>query len=212
MPSPRLSLLRPRLRRALRRRRRALALLAVLAAAMTVLPAFLPPHAESVRVVVAARDLEAGALLGTGDLTTTDVAAALAPAGGVRDPSAAVGHRLASALPRGMALTATQLRASDDPGLAPGRAVVAVPVDQALVPYLTAGSAVRVVTAAPDQPEARIVPGTVVDPGESAGQTAGSLRPGGGGTPVAVIAVPTADVATIAYATREGWVEIVRVH
>lgn len=177
--------------------------------ALALLPSFAPAATTTVPVVVAARDLPAGTLLGAEDLTTADVPSALVPAGALGDPRAVQGHRIATALGAGAAVPSTALRSPDDPGTSPGRAVIAAPADRALVPYLTAGTAVEVVVPDAGSAEPRRIRAVVAQADDSAGHAnpgmSGTESSGGAGAVVLLSVEPT-DVPDIAYATREGWV------
>lgn len=183
-----------------------LTLLLLLAVAALVLPAFAPASSHTVPVVTAARDLPAGHVLGPGDLEVADVAAELAPDAALAEPASAQGRRLTTAVPAGAAVAASSLRDADDPGTPAGLDVIAVPVDTSLVPYLTAGSRVRVLASTADPGVTRSLSATVVEDAEAEG----SIAPGGdpGGTTTALLAVEPADSAEVAQATREGWVVV----
>jgi len=172
-------------RAALSRHRRLLAALFAAASAALALTAT-RPHPRGVRVLVAARDLTAGTVLGRGDVAVRVLPAGAVPAGMVRT---ATGRALSSPVRRGEPLTDVRLRRGgllepDDP------AAVAVPVrlaDAAAVRLLHGGDHVDVLAARADAP----LPARTVAPG------------------VPVIAVPKPDPSTdegaliVVQATRE---------
>ncbi|MGI5325978.1 SAF domain-containing protein [Actinomadura nitritigenes] len=89
------------------RLRRPLAALSAAAAAGLALTALRPGPAPSVRVLGAARDLPAGATLGTSDLRALDLPPPAVPAGALR--SGAAGRVLAGPVRRGEPLTDARL-------------------------------------------------------------------------------------------------------
>jgi Flp pilus assembly protein CpaB len=147
------------MRAALSRHRRLLAAVFAAAAAALALTAT-RPHPEGVRVMVAARDLSAGAVLGGGDVTVRVLPADAVPAGAVRR---ATGRTLSAPVRRGEPLTDVRLRSgglleSADP------AAVAVPVrlaDAAAARLLHRGDHVDVLAARADAP----LPARTVAPG-----------------------------------------------
>ncbi len=112
-----------------------------------------PPGAA---VVVAARDLAAGAELGADDVETIRLAPSVVPDGALSAERAAGGRSLVSAVRRGEPLT--DLRLVGTPALdLLGAGHVAAPVriaDPATVRLLRAGDVVDVLAAAGDQPAA----------------------------------------------------------
>ena len=106
-----------------------------------------PPPPDVTPVVVAARDLTAGAVLGSSDLQTVGYLAGTVPDGVVTDP---VGRSLTGPVRRGEPLTTTRLV---EPGLlADHPDLVAVPVripDATAVSLLRVGDRVDLVAADP---------------------------------------------------------------
>jgi Flp pilus assembly protein CpaB len=138
------------MRAALSRHRRLLAAVFAAAAAAFALSAA-RPHAEGVRVLVAARDLAGGAVLGPRDVTVRILPAGTVPAGVVHR---AAGQALSGPVRRGEPLTDARLRSG---GLLDDRdpAAVAVPVrlaDAAVVRLLHIGDRVDVLAARSDGP------------------------------------------------------------
>lgn len=116
------------LRRALARRRR---LWAAFASALLILAAahiFLPLALPGTSVLVASRALESGRVLSAEDVTVVRIRGDAAPKGAVQKLSDLPGGRLRTAVPEGLALTA-ELFAPDSARLAPGRALVSIPVN-----------------------------------------------------------------------------------
>ena len=115
-----------------------------------ILLALWPKETPTVQVVVAARDLGAGALLTAADLTTITIQADQAPVDAVSDPSPLVGQSLAVVRFQGEAVTARHL----------GPAVIVQPYeravsllvkqDQGLAGILRPGMHVGVVATLPD--------------------------------------------------------------
>lgn len=135
-----------------RHRRPAAALLAAVAAASGLAAA--RPHPAGARVLVAARDLTGGAVLGPHDVVERVLPARAVPAGAVR---AAVGRVLSGPVRRGEPLTDVRLSGSGVPLRIRDPAAVAVPVrlaDAAVARLLHAGDRVDVLAARADGPPA----------------------------------------------------------
>lgn len=94
-------------RRALRRHRRKLAVLATLAAVLAGLTALAPPQPTTVEVVTAARFLTGGTTITADDLDITALPPDAVPDGAWTDPTAVIGQRLAGPVPAGQVLTPT---------------------------------------------------------------------------------------------------------
>jgi pilus assembly protein CpaB len=136
------------MRAALSRHRRLLAALFAAAAAACGLAAA-RPHAQGARVLVAARDLAGGAVLGRSDVTVRRLPVQAVPAGAVRR---ATGRVLSGPMRRGEPLTDARLR-SGGPLSAHDPAAVAVPVrlaDAEVVRLLHTGDRVDVLAARAD--------------------------------------------------------------
>lgn len=114
----RLAPTRTAVRRRLLRHRRLLAALLVAGAVVTGLRALAPPAPASSPVLVAARDLPAGQVLGRGDLATAHVPPGARPSGAVAPGAVPLGRALAAPLRRGEPLTDVRLVG---PGLAAGQ-------------------------------------------------------------------------------------------
>ncbi|HEY0500175.1 MAG TPA: SAF domain-containing protein [Kutzneria sp.] len=129
-------------------RRTAAALLAVLAVVLAA-ATLLHGRENTVPVLVAARDVPAGATLTRDDVRIRSLPAAYAPAGTITDTAAAVGRVLAGAARSGEPITDVRLVGPENTLLATGNPdAVAVPVrltDAAVADLLRPGSRVDVV-------------------------------------------------------------------
>ena len=96
-------------RRALRRHRRKLAVLATLAAVLTGLTALAPPRPETVSVVTAAKPLAGGHQVTPDDLAQTALPPQAVPDGAWTDPATVIGRTLAGPLPARQVLTPAAL-------------------------------------------------------------------------------------------------------
>ncbi len=125
-----------------------------------------PPPAPTVSVVVAARAVPAGGVLGPADLTTARVPLPARQPGAVVDTAALVGRRVGAALAPGEALTATRVvPRTVAEGLRPGHVVLHVGLaDPASADVLAAGQPVAVYPAAGGEALARDGTVLVVDP------------------------------------------------
>jgi Flp pilus assembly protein CpaB len=183
-----------RVRRAVLARRRLLAaLLAGVAVAAGVQAATAPPP-PSVGVLTAARDLPAGAVLGSDDLVTVDFAPGSVPSGATRD---AVGRTLAAPVRRGEPVTDVRLLG---PALTVGDPeLTAVPVrlpDAAMVTLLEVGDRIDLIATDPQGSGASVVatgvPVLALPPGSA--ETDGSGQPGG----LVVVGVAPTEVTGLA--------------
>jgi pilus assembly protein CpaB len=129
-------------------RRTAAALLAVLAMTMAT-ATLLHGNERATPVLVAARDVPAGAVLTGDDVRVRDLAAADAPAGALTEPGAAVGRILTGSARAGEPITDVRVVGRENTLLATGDPdAVAVPVrltDPAVADLLRPGSHVDVV-------------------------------------------------------------------
>lgn len=109
-------------------------------------------HPAQVRVIVAARDLGAGATLTVHDLTTANWPRELVPAGALAKPARLAGRRLAGPLRRREAITATRLvGAGLTAGLAPGEVAAAVLTDVAAATLVHPGDRVDILARPVDE-------------------------------------------------------------
>jgi Flp pilus assembly protein CpaB len=143
-------------RRALRRHRRKLAILATLAAVLAGLTALAPPRPDTVSVVTAERELTGGTTVQAEDLETTELPPRAVPDGAWSDPSEVVGQKLAGPVPAGQVLTpAAMLRHR-----ASGSTSVVAPLplaDDRVSALLEAGDQVDVLAADSQTGKTRVV-------------------------------------------------------
>jgi Flp pilus assembly protein CpaB len=198
-------LLRPVRRAVLARRRLLAAVLTAVAVAAGLHAATAPPPAR-VPVVVAARDLPSGTVLGAADVRRADFAPGSVPDGAVTDPA---GRTLAAPLRSGEPVTDVRLVGPSLTDGYPGLAAVPVRLpDAGMVGLLTVGDRVDLVSADPQGGAASVVAADVpvlalpADDGgaNGAGGVSGAGAGGLGGRLVVVGAEP-GDVARIADAS-----------
>lgn len=219
MPSlAQLSAAPARVRRRLLRHRRLLAFVLTAAAVVGVVHAVRPPPAPTTSLVVASRDLPAGATLGRADLTVERVPAAAVPAGAEADP---VGRVLAGGMRRGEPFTDLRLvgpalaRAVDGAGAA----LTAVPVrfgDAGMAGLLRVGDRVRLLTTDPSNGATRAVADEVevlavprADPSEEGAATSVTNATGGR---LVVVGVDDDLVTTVASAAVGGFLSFAYDH
>jgi pilus assembly protein CpaB len=125
-----------------------------------------PPPPPRVGVVTAARSLDAGSVLGAGDLATGSVRADSAPPGAITDVAEAVGRRSASGLAAGEVLTRTRLvPRTPAEGLAADQVALHVLLaDPDAVDVVAPGQRVVVFPAAGGPPLARTATVLATDP------------------------------------------------
>jgi Flp pilus assembly protein CpaB len=183
-----------RVRRAVLARRRLLAaLLTGVAVAAGVQAATAPPP-SSVGVLTAARDLPAGAVLGSNDLVTVDFTPGSVPTGAARE---AIGRTLAAPVRRGEPVTDVRLLG---PALTAGDPeLTAVPVrlpDAAMVALLEVGDRIDLIATDPQGSGASVVatgvPVLAVPPTSAEGDA--SSQPGG----LVVVGVAPTEVTGLA--------------
>ena len=188
------------LRRGLLRRRRALAALCVAAAVAAGLHATTAPPPATTTVLAAARDLPAGAAVGSGDVVPVEFTPGSVPAGAVGDP---VGRTLAAPLRRGEPVTDVRLVGEQLADAHPELATMPVRLPDAdLAALLAPGDRVDLVATDPQGSGARVVAADVLvlaTPRRDAGDPAatGDAAPG----VVVVMGVPPASVTSVADAS-----------
>ncbi|HEU5485567.1 MAG TPA: SAF domain-containing protein [Microlunatus sp.] len=165
-------------RRALRRHRRKLALLATLAAVLTGLTALAPPGPATQSVVTAARLLPAGSTITADDLARTALPDESVPDGAVADPTELIGRKVAGPVPAKQVLTASSLLRNRAAG---GRTVVApLPLaDDRVSGLLEAGDVVDVLAAETDSGKTRVVASAVRVVTAAIGETDTTSETGG---------------------------------
>lgn len=144
-------------RHRLLQRRRLIAAVLAGAAALAGLRAVAPPPPDTVDVLVARRDLPAGARLESGDLTRTAFPASLAPASPTTDDDA-VGRVLAAPIGRGEPLTGVRLVGPALAEAQDGQTVLPVRLpDAGMAALLRPGDVVDLYATDPGTGEARLV-------------------------------------------------------
>ncbi|MFC7373645.1 MULTISPECIES: SAF domain-containing protein [unclassified Brachybacterium] len=197
----------PAWRRALRRRRRTLMVLAVALLAATLVPTLLPPASQGTPVVIAGADLPAGTVLEPGHLRTVRVAAELVPDGTAQSPAEVLGQETALAVPSGTPILSGLL----DGGAAAipeGSSLLAVPVPAVLTPHLGPGSEIEVLTSSPVTAGTTATPARVVELSEDGEGEAAVLDAGSAGQAYVLVAVDRSRTAELARAIGEGAVTI----
>lgn len=156
----------PLVRRALRRRRRTLMVLALAAILAGIAPALVPPSSRGVDVVVTARSVPQGTVLAAEDLDIRTVAASIAPPHSVADPQDLIGRRVSTDLPAS-ALVAPWLLAAEPGDPPPGTITMVVAAPAALRDQLHPGTELGLVAIAADGTSADPIDATVVTVPES---------------------------------------------
>ncbi|MGP9537428.1 SAF domain-containing protein [Brachybacterium sp. AOP43-C2-M15] len=129
----------PSWRRALRRRRRLLALLALALATAAMLPSLLPPSVRGVEVVVVREPIPAGTELAPEHLRSVRVAAELVPDDAAVAPEDLLGRTTALPLTAGTPLLPGMLEGTADMAVPDGAVLMVVPVPDVLAPQLRPG-------------------------------------------------------------------------
>ncbi len=184
-------------RHQLRRRRRLIAAALTAVAALGALRTLAPPPAETVAVLVAARDLPSGSLLADDDLVPRDWPADLLPR---RAAAAPTGRVLAAPIGRGEVVTDARLVG---PGLAlaqPGETIVPVRLpDAGMGALLRAGDEVDLLATDPGTGEASVVARDVTVLATPKGVPDGPA--GGSGGALVVVGASAEEAVTIAGAS-----------
>lgn len=181
-------------RHQLRRRRRLIAAALTAVAALAALRTLAPPPAETVEVLVAARDLPSGALLADDDLVARDWPTDLVPTDAA---AVAAGRVLAAPLGRGEVVTDLRLVG---PGLAlahPGETIVPVRLpDAGMAALLRAGDVVDLMATDPGTGEAALVARDVTVLATPTGVPEGPA--GGSGGALVVVGASAEEAVTVA--------------
>lgn len=186
-----------RVRRAMLRHRRLIAALLAAAAVFCLGRVLAPPQPELTAVVVAARDLAGGAVIGADDVRTVDMPPDVVPSGAFGAERAALGASVAGPMRAGEPLTDRRvLGASLIAGYPPGTVASPVRIEDAdVVALLHPGDRIDLYAATGDQASAmRVVTNAVVVmlPRADTDSSGGAL---------VVIAVTHAEAAVIAQAS-----------
>ncbi len=203
----RLDRTRATVRRAVLRRRRLLAAVCTCVAVGAGLSATATPAAPTVAVLVAARDLPAGAVLEPEDLVRVDFRPGTPPVGAVDDPARLAGRQLAAPVAVGESITPVRLVGADLAASQPGRRAVPLRLpDPGMVGLLTVGDLIDLVATDPDggttSTIAADVPVLALPDDDQGGSTTASGLPGS----LLVVGLTPAEVAPVASATLGAFV------
>ena len=165
-------------------------------------------------MLVAAADLPAGTVLTVQDVHTVFVPASAVPPDALTSPSAASGHRMATALKLGSPLMQTSLVGTGLLTGAPaGSVAVSVrPADPAMVGLLSPGQLVDVVLGSPDGLQAAGAPTVLAEsaPILWSAEDGASAWPGSSENgAVVVLAIPPAQAAALAAASGSGQIHLI---
>ena len=197
----------PQWRRALRRRRRLLALLVSALLIASAIPQLVPLLPRSLAVVVADGDLPAGTELTAADLRQVHVAAALVPEDAASTPQDLLGQRTAVPVSDGTPLLPGLFEAAGTPEVPDGSALIAVPIQAVLVPHLQSGTEIEIIASVAGDPAPQRISAQIMEISETG--TGGTLGLGGGdGEAVALVSLAPARAADVARAMSEGWITI----
>lgn len=202
----------PLWRRALRRRRRTLTVLAaallVAALAPSALAAVLPGTADSMTVVVAASDLPAGVELDSSHVETARVASELVPSPAATSPEQLQGRRLVLDVPAGTALLPGMLEGEAGRSVPDGSFLMAIRAPAALGPHLVAGTSIEILSSTAEPGEARRTRAQVVElvgPEQGAASGLGATAPS---ETLVLVVVDPMGARDLAHAMHEGWLTI----
>lgn len=198
----------PAWRRAIRRRRRSLAVLACALLAVMLLPGMYPAGSRSTSVVVAASDLPAGTVLNNEHLRVEQVAASLVPRDAAQDPAALIGRESIVAVPAGTVLLSALLAHTADPSIPAGRALMAVATPPELSAHLRPGARVEILASGAEPGSPIRIPAEVTEvlrPGDSAVPEFAATGAGEGDGPGIVVMVQRERSGDLAQAVAEGW-------
>lgn len=192
----------PLWRRALRRRRRLLAFLAVAVLTVALLPAVLPPSTRGADVLVADVAIPAGTVLEAEHLRTVHVSGQLLPEGAVSAADQVQGRTARVDITPGTPLLPDLLTSEDGPAVPEGTVLMALPVPDSLHAHLRPGTGIELIPADPAQPARSAIVAEVIEIVPSS-DTAGGL-----GAPAsaaeAVVAVPRERSSDVAHALVTG--------
>lgn len=197
----------PHWRRALRRRRRLLALLALAVAVTAVLPSFLPPSIQGVQVIAADEDLPTGTVLGPEHLRTVRTAVQLAPAEAPSTAEQVLGRTTTHPVPAGTPLLDPFLSGDGQLDLPEGAALMVVPVPDLLAPHLSPGTDIELLTVGPSPDAVESITGQVVHAAPTA-PSAVDLSGGGTGSTQILVAVDRSRSGELAHALGAGAVMV----
>lgn len=193
------------LRRALRRRRRLLAGIAILAFVLALASSVLSSVLPSTAVVVVTEDLPAGTQLSRANAEVRTV-----PLSAVRNSSATLNIEnwenevLATSVPAGAWLRPSDIDSGPDALTPDGFALASVPVSSYLLPHLHQGTQVSITFSTPYAAEPSILEAEVYSVPEADADTFSPAS--AGNTPYVLVMVPEHALPNMASATFEGWV------
>lgn len=197
----------PQWRRALRRRRRLLAVLVAALLIASVIPQLVPLVPRSQAVMVADGDLPAGAELTAADLRQVHVAAALVPEDAATTAQDLLGRRTAVPVSDGTPLMPGLFETHGTPEVPDGSAVIAVPAEAVLLPHLQPGAEVEIIASRTGSPAPQQITAQVMEISEAG--TDGALGIGGSeGGALVLVSLPPARAAEVAHAMSEGWITL----
>lgn len=197
----------PLWRRALRRRRRLLAVLAFAVAVTAVLPSLLPPSLQGVAVIVADDDLPAGTVLGPDHLRAVRTAAQLLPADAPTAPEQVLGRTTTSPVTAGTPLLDVLL-SGDGPTVIPeGAVLMAVPVPELLAPHLNPGTRIELLPTDAFSETHGGITAQVVEAAAADSATVGLGSAGAGSTQI-LVAVDRSRSGELAHALAAGTVTV----
>ncbi|MDO5644117.1 MAG: SAF domain-containing protein [Dermabacter sp.] len=203
-PGPRLPLYVHDLRRALRRRRRSLAVIAAATFILSALGILTPVLTPGTDVLVSTRPLEAGQSLTGADVRVVRISGAALPAGALSDPAALPTDPLAHAIPEGLPLT-TDAFAEPDGAPAPGRALTSIALeDPALGALMNRGDTLAIHCADDVTGSSRTVQAVVHEAPGATEKDAPTSAFAPATAPSIVVEVSADEVATIAHCTPHG--------
>lgn len=196
-----------RLRRAVLRRRRLLAAGFAAVATWAALSATSTTPQETIAVLVAARDLPAGATLAVDDLRSVGFRPDTVPSGVVAGPEAAVGRLLAAPVGVGEPITRIRLVGADLAAAQPGLRAVPVRLpDPSMVALLEVGDLIDLVAADPEGGQVTTVAAGALVLALPAPGDGGLTRAAGLPGSLVVIGLTPGDVAPVTSATLTAFV------
>lgn len=197
----------PLWRRALRRRRRLLALLALAVAVAALLPSVLPPSVRGTEVVVAREQIPAGTELAPEHLRTVRIADQLVPEDAPTGTQDLLGRTTAVPLVPGAPVLPAVLAGPQSVAVPAGSVLMVVPVAEVLLPHLRPGIELELLLPDPVSGHIGRVPAQVIEVAEDAQET-DALGSGAAGTMAVLVAVERARAGELAHALGAATVEV----
>lgn len=197
----------PLWRRALRRRRRLLALLALAVAVAALLPSVLPPSVRGTDVVVAREQLPAGTELAPEHLRTVRIADQLVPDGAPASSQELLGRTTVIPLGAGAPLLPPVLAGPQSVTTPAGSVLMVVPVAEVLLPHLRPGIELELLLPDPVSGSIGRVPAQVIEVTDG-DQGPDALGSGAPGTMAVLVAVERPRAGELAHALGAATVEV----